>query len=408
MPLDPLTALSVATSVIQVVDFSLKIVSKSRDLYRSNGGVLEENGETETVTIRPEDLTSRLQYPEDIQDRTGQHGTDERTQHNRLRDICQECSEASDELIAFLGKLKVPKWSENRKWKSFRQALKSVWSKKAIDQMASRLEVLRAELDSHILEILRSLNGEKVNGLSIQHDTRFANFDHNAQNIVESIARADTTTKEYMRKGFESLRESDKTEHVKTRAAFIAIDGEKRRNQVDLAFLESLRFPEMNHRYERFAKAHEQTFLWAFRNGIYWIQGKAASGKSTLMLFIQQNDLTQRNLELWSGHLELVVAAFFFWNSGVPEESSQRGLLRSLLFNLLQKRRNFISQVFPEEWDNKSELAAHDLAISTISWSLAQLQRAFARLIAHASQKLRMSFFVDGLDEYDGDPGEIA
>lgn len=230
-----------------------------------------------------------------------------------------------------------------------------------------------------------------------------------------------------MRKGFESLRKSEKAEHMKTRAAFISLDGKKRRVQVDLALLESLRFPEMNHRSERVAEAHKETFTWAFRNpkssekpwdnfvewlskgnGIYWIQGKAASGKSTLMRFIQQNDLTRRNLELWSGHSELVAAAFFFWNSGVPEERSQRGLLRSLLFNLLQNRRTLISQIFPDEWENKSELAAHDLAIGTINWSLAQLKKAFARLIACASQKLKMCFFVDGLDEYEGDPGEIT
>ncbi|CZR66947.1 uncharacterized protein PAC_16847 [Phialocephala subalpina] len=170
------------------------------------------------------------------------------------------------------------------------------------------------------------------------------------------------------------------------------MDGEKRRVRVELALLKSLRFPEMNHRYERVAEAHEQTFLWAFRdprpyekpwdnfvewlserNGIYWIQGKAASGKSTLMRFIWHNDLTQCNLKLWSRDSQLVEAAFFFWNSGVPEERLQLGLLRSLLFN-----------------------------------SLAQLQKAFARLIECASRQLKMCFFIDGLDEYEGDPEEIA
>jgi hypothetical protein len=87
----------------------------------------------------------------------------------------------------------------------------------------------------------------------------------------------------------------------------------------------------MNDRYERVADAHRNTFLWAFcdpkhlhkpwdnfvewlseSNGIYWIQGKAASGNSTLMRFIWHNDLTHRNLELWSRDSKLVVAAFFF------------------------------------------------------------------------------------------------
>ena len=57
--------------------------------------------------------------------------------------------------------------SENRKWKSFRQALKSVWSKQAIDEMAKRLEVLRADLDTHILEILRFVTSHREGFYSI-------------------------------------------------------------------------------------------------------------------------------------------------------------------------------------------------------------------------------------------------
>jgi hypothetical protein len=137
------------------------------------------------------------------------------------------------------------------------------------------------------------------------------------------------------------------------------------------------------------------------------IQGKAASGKSTLMRFIYQNSLTRQNLNLWSGYSQLVVASFF-WNSGIPEQRSQLGLLRSLLFIALNTQRSLISQVFPEEWENKSELAANDLSIGALTWSLAQLKNAFSRLVKSASHQLKMCFFVDGLDEYEGDPEEIA
>ncbi|CZR60300.1 uncharacterized protein PAC_10196 [Phialocephala subalpina] len=417
MPIDPLTALSVAGSVIQLVDFSLKIVSKSKELYRSNNGILEENAKAETVTTRLKQMTGRLKQANKSQ------SAENKEAYSRLGDICKECAEASDELIRRLGKLEVPTWSDKRKWKSFRQALKTVWSKQAIDEMAKRLQALRAELDTHILEIL----SQKLDNLSIQQHSRFEKLDKNTRKIIDSVVISSSETREYLRRGFESLRESDKAEHAKSRAAFVAKDGEKRRLRVDLALLESLRFPEMNHRHERVAEAHKETFLWAFRdprsvekpwdnfiewlskrNGIYWIQGKAASGKSTLMRFIWHNDLTQRNLELWSGHSQLVVAAFFFWNSGVPEQRSQLGLLRSLLFSVLQDHRTLVSHVFPEEWKNKSELAANDLPIGTMTWSLAQLQKAFTRLALCASQQLKMCFFIDGLDEYEGDPEEIA
>jgi hypothetical protein len=249
------------------------------------------------------------------------------------------------------------------------------------------------------------LYSEKVNNLSIQQDTRFKKLDQSTQAIIETILKIDTTQREYLWKESLSLKESEKAKHAKTRAALVAMDGEKRRVQVELAFLESLRFPEINYRHERVAEAHEKTFLWAFRdpkahekpwdnfvewlsksNGIYWIQGKAACGKSTLMRFICHYSQTLTNLKLWLRNSQLVVNAFFFWNSGVPEQRSQLGLLRSLLFNMLKAQRSFISLIFPEEWENKSELAANDLSIGAITWSLAQLQKAFIRLIKCASQ----------------------
>ena len=263
--------------------------------------------------------------------------------------------------------------------------------------------------------------------MSILEETRFTELHQDTQKIIESIVRAEARTKEYLQKSFESLKESEKAEHMKARAAFIEIDGRKRRDKIDLAILESLRFPEMNHRYETVAEAHKKTFLWVFRhpssydlpwsnfikwlsesNGIYWIQGKAASGKSTLMRFIWHHDLTHPNLKLWSKDSQLLVAAFFFWNSGVPEEKSQLGLLRSLLYHVLQNHRVLISQVFPEDWVNKSELAANGLEIGPITWSLAQMKKAFTRLIKHAGPQLKMCFLIDGLDEYEGDAEEVA
>jgi hypothetical protein len=227
-----------------------------------------------------------------------------------------------------------------------------------------------------------AMHREKVSKLAIQQTARFEKLDRNTQKVIETILKVDTTQQEYLRSEFKALAESEKAEHARTRAAFVFMDGEKRRVRVELALLESLQFPEMNHRYERIANAHAKTFLWVFcdpkaykrpwdnfvewlstSNGIYWIQGKAASGKSTLMRFIWHNRVTQNSLKRWSRNSQLIVAAFFFWNSGVREQRSQLGLLRSLLFEALKTQRSLIAHVLPEEWNNKSELAAHDLPI---------------------------------------------
>ena len=152
MPLDPLSALSVAASVVQFVDFASKIICKGKEVYTSIDGALQENMQNETVTVRLQEMTKRLKKPL-VQ--VGSASEEERSQHRRLQQICKECAEISKELLEHLRDLKVPKGSEHRKWKSFRQALKSVWDKKAIDAMAKRLEGLRSELHTQILVALR-------------------------------------------------------------------------------------------------------------------------------------------------------------------------------------------------------------------------------------------------------------
>jgi hypothetical protein len=73
----------------------------------------------------------------------------------RLQTICRECGWISTELLQRLHQLKVPDQSKHRKWKNFRQALKSVWSKREIDNMANRLSDLRSVLNTEMLNLLR-------------------------------------------------------------------------------------------------------------------------------------------------------------------------------------------------------------------------------------------------------------
>lgn len=56
--LDPFTALSVASSVIQIVDFSSKLVSKGEEIRRN--GSLVENDELERVTKDLQELNGSL------------------------------------------------------------------------------------------------------------------------------------------------------------------------------------------------------------------------------------------------------------------------------------------------------------------------------------------------------------
>lgn len=81
------------------------------------------------------------------------------------------------------------------------------------------------------------------------------------------------------------------------------------------AILKSLRFKTMRVRHSNIVDAHPETFEWVFetknnpeneiiafndwlenQSGLYWIVGKAGSGKSTLMKFLYEDRRTQKLL----------------------------------------------------------------------------------------------------------------
>lgn len=117
-------------------------------------------------------------------------------------------------------------------------------------------------------------------------------------------------------------------------------DETQRRLQVENRILGSLSFAFIAARYIQVAKAHASTFEWMFKDeslkdqhshsfthwlefgdGIYWIDGKAGSGKSTLMKFLYDHAQTQRLLTSWVNPIRLDLANFFFWNSGTTDQN---------------------------------------------------------------------------------------
>ena len=180
--------------------------------------------------------------------------------------------------------------------------------------------------------------------------------------------------------------------------------------------LNGLRFWAMRMREASIAEAHTRTFEWIFEdqpvlrpqvkfkewlshgNGIYWIAGKAGSGKSTLMKYLVSEPRTESILQTWAGNEALVVAKFFFWNAGNVMQKSQEGLLRSLLHEVLSQCPQLMQSVCPSRWRNS------DL-YDTLSepWTIHELIESFDLLSRIPNLSSKFCFFIDGLDEYQGD-----
>ena len=95
--------------------------------------------------------------------------------------------------------------------------------------------------------------------------------------------------------------------------------------------LQSLGFESMNLRQNEIEERHDKTFEWIYSGdpehfgyslrqwlktgeGVYWISGKAGSGKSTFIKFLCQDIRTQEALQDWRE--ETVILSFFFLRSG--------------------------------------------------------------------------------------------
>ncbi|KAI0552442.1 hypothetical protein F4679DRAFT_89292 [Xylaria curta] len=125
---------------------------------------------------------------------------------------------------------------------------------------------------------------------------------------------------------------------------------------------------------------------------MYWISGKAGSGKSTLMAHIVNDRRTLHDLNIWREGNELRVLSFFFWRAGTRLQNSVLGLLRSLLYQLCRLNPFIVDSI----------LARLSSPVGMIPvWTERSLLDHVTKAI-QSSTGFRFCVFIDGLDEYTG------
>ncbi|KAJ4365171.1 hypothetical protein N0V83_008789 [Neocucurbitaria cava] len=181
--------------------------------------------------------------------------------------------------------------------------------------------------------------------------------------------------------------------------------------------LRLLWFRKINDREESISPAHARTFHWALKrptsevpwddfsswlrhdSGIYWISGKAGSGKSTLMKYLFYHPKTRDLLTTWAGNTSCSLIRHYFWSLGSDEQKSQEGLTQALLYQILSSNRTLIEEALPTMWTQLRSTESEVVGLP----SIAESRYAF-RTIASASSKLsKFCIFIDGIDEFEGD-----
>lgn len=144
-------------------------------------------------------------------------------------------------------------------------------------------------------------------------------------------------------------------------------------------------------------------------NGIYWIEGKPGSGKSTLMKFLLSDNRTTKMLRRWSGPSELIVASHFFWSAGTVLQKSQEGLFRALLYQIFTQCPEIIRKVCPRRFSDENELDCNVLSfLGSDTWYRHELFQTFECIASLTNFPRKVCLFIDGLDEYGGDHPDLV
>ncbi|KAK3314032.1 hypothetical protein B0H66DRAFT_567620 [Apodospora peruviana] len=187
---------------------------------------------------------------------------------------------------------------------------------------------------------------------------------------------------------------------------------------------DAVHFRSIRQRQDTITKAHRDTFEWIWEldrhgpwdslvdwlrtgSGCYWVSGKAGSGKSCLMRYIAHDARLMNGLHHWASSEprgRLIVGSFYFWYAGTPLQKTYEGLIRSLLYAVMESQPDLALYIFP---DISRQLINNRLG-GQLDISEDELKVGFARLRDHVPPGVKIFFVIDGIDEYTGDHNEIC
>ncbi|KAI9785399.1 MAG: hypothetical protein M1816_000414, partial [Peltula sp. TS41687] len=351
--MEVLTAIGLTANIIQFVDFGGKLISKTAEIYESSSGVLVENVDIETATNDLARLSAKL------------HDSVKPASDMGLRELCQSCDAIAKELLSALDRVKVH--GKQQKWKSFRKALRSIWSKEDIVSLEQRLARFRDELNLHVTVDLR----ERVIQLSEEQSRYLKDLDLNTKNLVDAMLHQKDVFEEthtiLQRQYLEKLPNA-------VAAPFNCYD---RRHDSDCI---------PNTRVDLLQEVRE----WADGDDerpMYWLRGLAGTGKSTIARTIAHYYHDRRRL----------AASFFFSRDIGGDVRHARKFFTSIAAQLahaskalgdhicdaIKQKGEIVNQAPREQW--------HRLILEPLS------------KLKCGARKLSLVLVVDALDECDDD-----
>ena len=151
--MEALTAVGLASNVVQFISFARELVSTTGRISKSADGALIEDLEITATARSLQDMCRDLQAPN-----LGYGSPKTSKEDNQLVKLCERCQTIAQLLLETIDSLQVKTKINGRtakKWASFRQAFNSILAADEIAELESRLDRYQKAIDTTLLMSLR-------------------------------------------------------------------------------------------------------------------------------------------------------------------------------------------------------------------------------------------------------------
>ncbi|KAF4951553.1 hypothetical protein FSARC_12884 [Fusarium sarcochroum] len=424
--MDPITAFQVAGTVTTFVEFTRTLLTEAREVYTSPSGTTSQSVRLDRIAqdlaIVGDQVSSSL---------ASSHSTSRTTSEETLRRLCGECKNIRNELQQALSSLQARGDTKfNYAVSSIATAFEAIWSQGRINQLDQRLQQIQSEMTMALLVSL--WEEEKVHGKSRQKymdehmekiEAIVKKTDQRVDRLMERLVQISSNgTVEAVRKRsllFEELWKTNWRPDQDTMYSLeVLSDNDNTTTRlIQEHIINSLWFESIDSRDQAIAETYKSTYEWIFHEdseakfvdwlsdsqvSLYWITGKAGSGKSTLMKHIVHHPSTMVHLQHWADGSPILTTHFYFWEATPdPLQHSQEGLVRTILWQCLKARPNLIAKVTPRRWAAYHALRGWEGPAPKWKWN--ELQETFQNLASLNGTFFKLVMFIDGLDEFSGE-----
>ena len=427
--MDPASAIGVAAATVQFFAIGVKAIRLGKQICASKTGSTEANEALETSLRAISDIRKDLRH------------IVTRDADSNIAKTQKRCLEIAEKLLRVLESIKTTSQTAKSK---FLKDVSATWqvlrARSKIDKLEQELrvaqthfrEALTVETRNAIAQVLENQGNDTIMLQSLWDEIQ------KLRPELQEVRKENNAAHQETLSGVARIEESSLAQHAITQSSHQATLGaiENLDTNIQTQFgnvrvigshqiiLESLRHPDMLIRQQEISPPAAGTYEWVFtgespyqddpdidkdilsadlecRNkllhwfstdeSLFWINGKPGSGKSSLMSFVANDKRTSQALESWAGQRSVHVIKFFFWRSGSPLQRSVPGMLRSLLYQVLMIDIRVIDRLLAEKSIRRSP-----------TWEQTELLRTFETVLRLQSKE-PICFFIDGLDEHDGD-----